>query len=333
MRRIALLASLACSIPCTIYSMEDLNTKVGNIIKLFQHENHFSSRTVNNVTHPAEILVMHYTAETLERTIEKFAGPDTVVSAHYVISEQGTLFQNVADEHAAHHAGLSYWRGITGTPAGSRTGAMNLHSLGIEHVNIGYRANDKQPRGTVRPGDDREWYKFEEPQIQASIKLAQALIAKYKIKQEDVVGHSDIAPKRKVDPGPLFPWHKFAANGVGAWPNPIPTDSARLDCFNEMNDALDVALDKDDDNLSNQMLENWTIEHLHYWGYKKPDQDMSKKPEERASARDIVKAFQMHFQSVDDERCATLGIADYDTAVILNSLLCKYKGTDCPCKN
>jgi N-acetylmuramoyl-L-alanine amidase len=306
MQKIALFASLTGIFH--IHAM-DVNTKIGKIIKLAQHENHYSSRTVGDKSYRPEILVMHYTAETLDRTIELFTGNKTPVSAHYVICEEGNIFQNIEEQHAAHHAGLSYWRSITGMPEGSRTGAMNLSSLGIEHVNMGY----EQLEGI------RRWYPFDERQIQTSIKLAQRLVQKYDIKPEDVVAHGDIAPKRKVDPGPLFPWDKFAKNCVGAWPD----DDVEyiLDCF------LDAEEKQDDDKNA---MTNWTIQHLHHWGYKLPDdQDMNKKPEERASAQDIVKAFQMHFRPSKID-----GAVDPETATILKTLLCQYKDafTQCPCE-
>lgn len=308
----------------------DVNKKISNIIKLAQNQGHYSSRTVGTTIYQPEILVMHYTEESLEQTIEIFTGAENSVSAHYVICEKGNIFQNIEEEHAAHHAGLSYWRGITGTPDGSSTGAMNLCSLGIEHVNMGYRADKSQPRGIVH--GDREWYDFGERQIHASIKLAQQLVKKYNIKPEDVVGHSDIAPKRKVDPGPLFPWDKFAAEGVGAWPDPILGDFSKLACFSNLVDQLEKASDDEESSLSKQLLEQWVIQHLHDWGYKKPDdRNMDKKPEERASAEDIILSFQMHFQPLDDEGNATTGIANYNTAVILKSLICKYKGGQCSC--
>lgn len=316
MKKTILISGLTIASYSSLHSM-DVNNKIGNIIKLAQHENHYSSRTVESVSYKPEILVMHYTAATLDRTIKIFTDPEKNVSAHYVISEDGKIFQNIEEEYAAHHAGLSYWRGITGAPTDSRTCSMNLQSLGIEHVNMGYKQNETQPEGVFR--GDRQWYQFDEAQIQASIKLAQELVRKYKIKPEDVVGHSDIAPKRKVDPGPLFPWETFAKNCVGAWPD--AEASYELGCFTQAEEGQD-----EDPNA----LERWTLEHLHHWGYKKPDdQDETKKPEERASAQDIIKAFQMHFRPYQID-----GNIDIKTATILKSLLCEYKGAleKCPCR-
>ena len=326
MRKTVLLALLACCTPY-IHAMENVNTKISNIMKLMQHPKHYSFRTVVDRSYRPEILVMHYTAENLQRTIELFtdpgepeseqsdAPPKKYVSAHYVIAENATTYQVIEEKYAAHHAGISYWRGLTGTPDGSRTGALNIHSLGIEHVNMGYKVDKSQPEGIFR--GDRQWYQFDDRQIAASIKLAQELVKKYNINPQDVVGHSDIAPKRKVDPGPLFPWDIFAKNSVGAWPDDQTYD---LECF------IQAEEDQDDDANA---LTNWAINHLHHWGYKLPDdQDESKKPEERASARDIIKTFQMHFRPYQID-----GSVDLETATILKSLLCEYKDAlkKCPC--
>jgi N-acetylmuramoyl-L-alanine amidase len=314
MKKITLLVSLA-SISCAIYAMEGIEKRL-NIIKLAQNENHFSSRTVGDITYKPEILVMHYTAEDLRKTIELFTGPDTAVSAHYIIAQEGNIFRTIEESNAAHHAGLSYWRGITGTPEGSRTGALNLHSLGIELVNMGYKEKESQPEGIFR--GDRQWYQFDERQIEASIKLSRYLVRKYKIKPEDVVAHGDIAPKRKVDPGPLFPWQIFAEQGISAWPDGEIIHT--LDCFTK-------AEENDDDPHA---IETWTLNHLHHWGYKKPDdQDLSVPEAQRASDRDIIKAFQMHFKPYQID-----GKADIETATILKALLCEYKDahTQCPCK-
>lgn len=314
MKKLALLVSLV--MPC-VYAMQSITKRMDPVIKLVEHEAHFSSRTVGDKRYHPNILVMHYTAEDLQKTIEIFTDPTKVVSAHYIISEDGILHQNIEERNAAHHAGAGYWRGITGTPTGSRTGALNLHSLGIEHVNMGYRQDSSEPYGIFR--GDREWYQFDERQMYASIKLSQRLVNTYHIKPEDVVAHGDIAPKRKVDPGPLFPWKSFADNCVGAWPD--PEASYVLPCFEKAEETQD-----EDKNAMTQ----WTIKHLHHWGYKLPDdQDQSVPEIQRASAQDIIKAFQMHFRPQNIE-----GIVDPETATILKSLLCQYKDAlaKCPCQ-
>jgi len=163
-----------------------------------------------------------------------------------------------------------------------------------------------QPKGIVRAGSANEWYPFEESQIAASIKLCKHLIQTYNLQPYNIVGHSDVAPGRKVDPGALFPWQRFAQEGIGAWPN--FKESWPLPCFIEA--------------CNKEMLEEWLLKHLHLWGYKLPDK--------KTSARAIIQAFQLHFrqQLID-------GKADLETAHILNALLCTYhlkKGEECLCQ-
>ncbi|OGB83592.1 hypothetical protein A3F66_04335 [candidate division TM6 bacterium RIFCSPHIGHO2_12_FULL_32_22] len=251
---------------------------------------HFSNRTDK-----IDTLVMHYTVSNMARTLMHFFGDQGVVSANYIISEDGYIFKNIKKKFAAHHAGISYWNGKS---------KINANSLGIEHVNPGYKVYDDQPSGIRVKGSDKEWYPFTEEEIYSSIQLSKHLIEKFNIIPENIVGHSDIAPKRKEDPGPLFPWKKFAENDIGAWPN-FET-SWRLDCFK--------------DAIQKNNLEKWLTEHLHIWGYKLPD--------EQTSAEDIIRSFQMHFRQDDIS-----GIADLETAAILNALICNYKciNNKCPC--
>jgi N-acetylmuramoyl-L-alanine amidase len=263
------------------------------IIALRQSPGHYSKRNAENDTSIIDTLVMHYTEETLEKTLKIFLSKTTTVSSHYIIGEEGIIFRNTKPMFAAHHAGDSYWNGAS---------KINPNSLGIEHVNLGFKHNDNQPAGVYL--FDREWYAFTQKQIDASIALSKHLVTKYAIKPENVVGHSDIAPKRKIDPGPLFPWQLYAQHGVGAWPN-FHT-SWDLPCFIKAEES--------------QTRELWLIEHLHIWGYKLPD--------EQACGEDIIRAFQMHFRQSDIS-----GIADLETATILNALICNYKTIDrvCPC--
>ena len=244
------------------------------------------------------ILVLHYTAASLERTLAIFTGnkAGVTVSAHYTVAEDGTVYQHVLEEDSAYHAGVSYWNGIP---------MINRHSIGIEQVNDGYKERTSQPEGIVIEGSDRQWYAFDPREIAATIALCQSLVERYHIEPRNVVGHGDVAPKRKVDPGPLFPWKELAEYGVGAWPD--FTKASILPC-----------LPHEDE----EALEKWMIKHLHIWGYKLPD--------EGASAQDIITAFQMHFRSSKID-----GIADLETAYILDALICNYlleDGKKCPCE-
>lgn len=241
------------------------------------------------------ILVLHYTAAPLKTTLKIFLGKFTAkVSSHYTISEDGIIFQHVEEKSTAYHAGVSYWDGKSN---------LNKDSIGIEHVNLGYKETFDQPKGVQVYGDEREWYPFDDRQILSGIPLYRYLIQKYNIAPENVVGHSDVSPRRKSDPGPLFPWEQLARHGIGAWPN----KSAVLPCLQ--------------DAIENNNLENWVINHLFIWGYKNPD--------ETASALDIIRTFQMHFRQSNIS-----GEVDLETAKILNDLISTYKikhDNLCPC--
>ncbi|KPP80551.1 MAG: N-acetylmuramoyl-L-alanine amidase XylA [Oceanicaulis sp. HLUCCA04] len=144
---------------------------------------------------PVSMLVLHYTGmETGEAAIARLADPASKVSAHYVVEEDGTIIAMVDEAKRAWHAGLSHWRAITD---------VNSASIGIEIVNGGH---------------DFGLPDFPDVQIAAVIALSRAIIARHAITAQNVVGHSDIAPGRKIDPGEKFPWERLAREGVGAWP-------------------------------------------------------------------------------------------------------------------
>ncbi len=133
------------------------------------------------------ILVLHYTGMIDGAlAIERLASPDSKVSCHYLVAEDGQVVRMVDESKRAWHAGRSYWRGLT---------ALNNHSIGIEIVN---------------PGHEHGYRPFPEAQIEALIPLVSEIVARHKITRGNVVGHSDIAPARKEDPGELFPWARLA---------------------------------------------------------------------------------------------------------------------------
>jgi N-acetylmuramoyl-L-alanine amidase len=136
---------------------------------------------------PVTMLVMHYTGmQDAASAIARLADPEAKVSAHYVVAEDGQIVAMVDEEKRAWHAGKSYWRGITD---------VNSASVGIEIVN---------------PGHEFGYRPFPDVQIDAVLGLAKAIVQRHHITRGNVVGHSDIAPKRKEDPGELFPWYRFA---------------------------------------------------------------------------------------------------------------------------
>ena len=142
-----------------------------------------------------DILVLHYTGmKTAEEALARLCDPVARVSAHYTIDRDGTIYAHVPEERRAFHAGVSYWAGETN---------VNARSIGIELVN---------------PGHEFGYIPFAQPQIEALIELAHGILSRHPIPAQRVVGHSDVAPARKTDPGELFPWKQLAHVGIGVWP-------------------------------------------------------------------------------------------------------------------
>jgi N-acetylmuramoyl-L-alanine amidase len=140
-------------------------------------------------------LVLHYTGmKTAEEAIDRLCDRAAQVSAHYVVDEAGQVYRLVEEADRAWHAGKSHWRGRD---------RINDVSIGIEIVN---------------PGHEFGYRPFPEAQMAAVEALCVDIVARHAIAPRNVVGHSDIAPERKVDPGELFDWQRLARAGVGLWP-------------------------------------------------------------------------------------------------------------------
>lgn len=140
------------------------------------------------------MLVLHYTGmKSAEAALDRLCDPDAQVSAHYCVNEQGQVFQLVEEQKRAWHAGIGYWRGEKD---------INSASIGIEIVN---------------PGHEFGYIPFPPEQMQAVIQLSADIVARHAIKPFNVIGHSDIAPARKEDPGELFDWESLAQQGAGIW--------------------------------------------------------------------------------------------------------------------
>ncbi len=136
---------------------------------------------------PISMVVLHYTEmKPVESAIDRMCDPAAEVSAHYCITEEGEVIRLVPEEKRAWHAGLSYWRGHKD---------VNSAAIGIE---------------LDHPGHDLGYRPFEDAQIEALVPLLNRIVHKYDIARANVVGHSDIAPARKIDPGELFPWDDLA---------------------------------------------------------------------------------------------------------------------------
>jgi N-acetylmuramoyl-L-alanine amidase len=153
----------------------------------------------NHAPRPADaaidVLVLHYTELPLKESLDILCdgAREHRVSAHYVLAEDGTLYRLVPEDRVAWHAGRSHWRGRE---------ALNATSIGVEIVNL--------------HGDRHDYSKV---QVAALIELCHGILARHPaIVPRNVVGHSDIAPKRKIDPGLRFPWATLAEAGIGLWP-------------------------------------------------------------------------------------------------------------------
>jgi len=152
----------------------------------------FDARTV-----PPSVLVLHYTGmKTGQEAIDRLRDPDARVSAHYVVEEDGRVFRLVDEGRRAWHAGTSFWRGRRN---------LNGESIGIEIVN---------------PGHEWGYRAFPDAQIAAVTALVADIRTRWTIEDRDIVGHADVAPARKDDPGELFPWKRLAEAGHGLWVEP-----------------------------------------------------------------------------------------------------------------
>lgn len=152
------------------------------------------------------MIVLHYTGmvdrdEALDRLTDPMPPKHLEkVSAHYLIDEDGTIYRMVPESKRAWHAGVSFWDGITD---------INSASIGIELVN---------------PGHSLGYSRFPLTQMQAVTQLCQDIAQRYDIRQDYVLGHSDVAPERKQDPGELFSWILLAKENLGFWPKPNARD-------------------------------------------------------------------------------------------------------------
>ncbi|AET89440.1 N-acetylmuramyl-L-alanine amidase, negative regulator of AmpC, AmpD [Burkholderia sp. YI23] len=225
-------------------------------------------------------LVMHYTEIDEARSIEVLTGD--AVSVHYVVPDapriersKPVVFQLVPESQRAWHAGVSAWQGAT---------ELNASSIGIENVNLG-------------PIGDGKWQPYPPAQIEALIALSRDIVARYAIPPTRVVGHSDIAPQRKIDPGPLFPWRALYDAGVGAWPDDANV-AAHLAGRDKRVPADVRALQ----------------EKLKRYGY-----DVATDGVLDEKTRRVFSAFQMHFRPSD-----YAGNADAESDAIAQALLDKY---------
>lgn len=146
-----------------------------------------------------QFIILHYTSSGLDESLQILSGRG--VSSHYLIGQSpATIYRLVEEDRRAWHAGESEWQGRTW---------LNATSIGIELVHPGY----------IDSPEGRRWYRYSDEQIDALILLLKDIMVRHGLKPGAIIGHSDIAPQRKVDPGPLFPWRRLAEAGLVPWPD------------------------------------------------------------------------------------------------------------------
>jgi N-acetylmuramoyl-L-alanine amidase len=154
---------------------------------------------------PPDMIVLHYTGmRTGEAALGRLRDPEARVSAHYMVEEDGRVFALVPEARRAWHAGKSFWRGETD---------INARSIGVEIVN---------------PGHEFGYRPFPDAQIAAVIELVADVRSRWAIDDARILGHSDVAPERKEDPGELFPWKRLAEAGHGLWVEPAAAPGSPL---------------------------------------------------------------------------------------------------------
>lgn len=165
---------------------------------------------------PVSMVVLHYTGmETARGALERMCAPEAEVSAHYMIDEDGMVVSLVPEDKRAWHAGRSYWRGVTD---------VNSASIGIELVN---------------PGHEFGYRPFPEAQMEALLPLLADIMKRHNIPRANVVGHSDIAPARKQDPGELFDWERLGELGLA-----LEIPAAKMNLFYDNPGAFYLALER-----------------------------------------------------------------------------------------
>src|ERR1700741_4360031 len=218
-----------------------------------------------------DMILLHYTGmPDVEGAIAQLCTPGTDVSAHYIVLEDGRIVQCVPEAKRAWHAGTSHWAGEDD---------INSCSIGIEIINRGH---------------DWGYPDFPLRQIAAVIALGRRILLRRNVPPHRLLGHSDVAPARKKDPGEKFPWHSLANSGVGHWVQPAPIargEALLLGTISDDVQNLQMALAK--------------------YGYSVPLTGKYDGP-----TMEVVTAFQRHFRPARVD-----GIADHSTLITLHALL------------
>ena len=222
-----------------------------------------------------QYLVIHYTQGDFPGSLKILT--EGRVSSHYLVNDDPpTIYRLVDESRRAWHAGLSSWQGQT---------QLNAASIGIEIVNSGYRDG---PNG-------REWIDYPPAQIDAVVWLVKQIVREHNIRPDRIVGHSDIAPQRKIDPGPRFPWKRLADEGLIPWPDAAEV-ARRLPAFEA--------------NLPDVL---WFQDRLATHGFAVPLSGILEGETQR-----VIAAFQMKYRPSRYD-----GVPDAETAAMLDVLTSK----------
>ena len=225
--------------------------------------------TASGQSSRVQYIVLHYTSTDLARSLQLLTEEE--VSSHYLIGDgPATVYRLVDENRRAWHAGVSQWQGRTW---------LNGTTIGIELVNQGFRDTDS----------GRQWQAFAPQQIDALMLLLKDIMQRHQLGPESILAHSDIAPQRKVDPGPLFPWQQLAQAGLVVWP-----------------DAAEVAREQARFSLSLPSVQ-WFQEQLARHGYEVPTHG-----ELDQATRNVLAALQMRYRPARYD-----GEPDAETAAIL----------------
>jgi N-acetylmuramoyl-L-alanine amidase len=224
-------------------------------------------------TLPVDVLILHYTGmASAAEALLRLTNPLSKVSSHYLVFEEGRVVQMVPEARRAWHAGVSAWEGVRD---------MNSRSIGIEIVHPGH-AED----GSLAP--------YPATQIAAVTALCRDILARWPIRPDRVLAHSDIAPERKIDPGESFPWPALSRDGIGHWVPPAPIRDGRF--FSEGDAGQPI-----------EALQSMFA----LYGYDVPVSGTFE-----ARTRAVVTAFQRHFRPARVD-----GVADASTITTLRDLL------------
>lgn len=232
-----------------------------------------TSHTARGQDSRVQYVILHYTSSNAERAMNTLTRGE--VSSHYLINDTpATLYRLVDEDRRAWHAGDSSWQGRTW---------LNASSIGIEIVHPGYSDSS----------EGRHWHSWNQQQIDVLVPLLRDILQRHALPPERVLGHSDVAPQRKVDPGPLFPWQQLADAGVSIWP-----DAAQVAHYEYLLAGQTPSL-------------TWFETTLQRFGYS-----VDSRAGQTDSLQNVIAAFQMRFRPARHD-----GLADAQTAAILAALV------------